>query len=81
MGDDAVVVFFDDLKLQRSEEFLIDQGHRESVISTRNMYQQAIEATFRAAVERIIGRRVVSFASTHETRSELRGGDLQVGAK
>src|SRR4051794_23188458 len=62
-AEDALIVFFDDLELQRSEEFLIEQGHAETVISTRTMYQQAIEGTFRAAVERIIGRRVTSFAS------------------
>jgi uncharacterized protein YbcI len=63
-SEDTLVVIFDELELQRSEEFLIEQGRSEVVTSTRNMYQQAIEATFRAAVERIIGRRVVSFAST-----------------
>jgi uncharacterized protein YbcI len=63
INDDSVVVFFDDLQLQRSEEFLIDSGERHSVIDFRNHYQQAIEATFRAAVERATGRRVTSFAS------------------
>jgi uncharacterized protein YbcI len=62
-SEEAVVVFFDDLELQKSEQFLVDQGHGESVVTTRSMYQQAIEGTFRAAVERIIGRRVTSFAS------------------
>ena len=62
-GEDAVVAFFDDLELQKSEEFLIARGHEESVLAARSSFQQAIEATFRAAVERIIGRRVTSFAS------------------
>jgi hypothetical protein len=33
------------------------------VIEVRNRYQQAIETTFRAAVERATGRRVVLFVS------------------
>ena len=61
--DDAVVVFLDGLKLQRTEEFLVDAGHQDTVIQTRGQYQQAIEPTFRAAVERATGRRVISFAS------------------
>lgn len=52
VGDDAVVVFLDDLELQRSEEFLIGAGEGQAVIDVRGRYQQAIETTFRAAVER-----------------------------
>ena len=62
-SDDAVVVFMDDLELQRSEEFLIESGDPDSVIEVRGRYQRAIEATFRAAVERATGRRVNSFSS------------------
>jgi Na+-translocating membrane potential-generating system (MpsC) len=56
-------VFLDDLKLQRSEEYLISAGEGRAVTDVRNHYQQAIEITFRAAVERATGRRVISFAS------------------
>lgn len=63
IGEDAVVVFLDHLELQRSEEFLISAGHAQAVIQVRSRYQQAIETTFRAAVERATGRRVVSFVS------------------
>jgi hypothetical protein len=61
--DENVVVFFDDLKLQRSEEYLIGAGESKAVTDVRHHYQQAIETTFRAAVERATGRRVISFAS------------------
>ena len=61
--DDSVVVFLDELKLQRSEEYLISAGEGRAVTDVRNHYQQAIETTFRAAVERATGRRVISFAS------------------
>ena len=61
--DDAILVFLDGLELQRAEEFLVDAGQQETVINTRAQFQQAIETTFRAAVERATGRRVTSFAS------------------
>lgn len=63
LGEDSVVVFLDDLELQRSEEFLIGAGQAQAVIDVRGRYQQAIETTFRAAVERATGRRVISFVS------------------
>jgi uncharacterized protein YbcI len=61
--DDMVVCLLDDLELQPNEAFLIDAGHGQAVVDVRSRYQQAIETTFRAAVERATGRRVVSFAS------------------
>ena len=63
INDDSVLVILDDLELQRSEEFMIGAGEGQSVLDVRNHYQQAIETTFRAAVERATGRRVVSFVS------------------
>jgi uncharacterized protein YbcI len=63
LNDDSVVVFFDDLQLQRSEEYLISAGEGHAVTDVRHHFQQAIEATFRAAVERATGRRVISFVS------------------
>jgi uncharacterized protein YbcI len=61
--DDVVFCMLDDLELMRNEEFLIGAGHEEAVLSIRSQYQQAIRATFSAAVERATGRRVISFAS------------------
>jgi len=61
--DDAVICFLDDLELQRSEHFLIEAGRGDTVTQVRSDYQAAIETTFRAAVERATGRRVISFAS------------------
>jgi uncharacterized protein YbcI len=63
MSEDAVIVFLDGIELQPSEEFLIESGHGDGVIEVRGRFQQAIETTFSAAVERVTGRRVVSFAS------------------
>lgn len=63
VDDDAIVVFFDGLELQQSEKLLIQGGYAGSVIAQRSDFQRAIEHVFRAAVERVSGRRVVSFAS------------------
>jgi uncharacterized protein YbcI len=61
--NDLVICVMDDLELMPNEQFLVDAGHRDSVIEVRSRYQQAIETTFRAAVERATGRRVISFVS------------------
>ena len=61
--DDTVIVLLDGLELLPNEEFLINQGHEEAVANVRTQFQKAIEPTFRAAVERATGRRVIGFAS------------------
>lgn len=63
VDEDSVVVFLDDLELLPNEEFLIGGGEGQAVIEVRNRYQQAIGTSYRAAVERVTGRRVVSFVS------------------
>jgi uncharacterized protein YbcI len=60
---DTVIVLLDGLELLPNEEFLISQGHEEVVVSVRVQFQNAIGPTFRAAVERATGRRVIGFAS------------------
>jgi uncharacterized protein YbcI len=61
--DDLVVCLLDELELLPNEEFLLSRGMGEGVIDVRTRYQRAIETTFRAAVERVTGRRTVSFMS------------------
>ena len=61
--EDTVLCILDELELLPNEEFLIDSGRADAVVELRGRFQQAIEATFRAAVERATGRRVVSFGS------------------
>jgi hypothetical protein len=56
-------VLLDELELLPNEEFLVENGHDDAVVKLRSEYQQAIEPTFRAAVERATGRRVIAFAS------------------
>ena len=61
--DDTIICFMDDLELLPSERFLIESGEGDAVTEVRSRYQASIEATYRAAVERITGRRVVQFVS------------------
>lgn len=61
--DDLVVCLLDGIELLPNEEFMVGEGKGDAVVDVRRHYQQAIETTFRAAVERATGRRVISFAS------------------
>jgi len=63
--DDFVIVVLDDLELLPNEEFLVANGKTETVAHVRTQYQHAIQAPFRAAVERATGRKVIGFASTN----------------
>jgi uncharacterized protein YbcI len=64
--DDTVVVLLDGLELLPNEEFLIEHDRVEPVTNLRELFHKAIEPTFRAAVERATGRRVVGFTSHFE---------------
>jgi uncharacterized protein YbcI len=64
IDDDFVIVVLDDLELLPNEKFLVDHGKQETVLQVRTQYQHAIQASFRAAIERATGRTVVGFAST-----------------
>jgi uncharacterized protein YbcI len=64
LGGGFVVVVLDDLELLPNEKFLVEHGKHETVIQVRTQYQHAIQASFRAAIERATGRRVIGFAST-----------------
>jgi uncharacterized protein YbcI len=61
--DDLVICMLDELELMPNEQFLVDEGHSDSVIEVRSRYQQAIQPSFCAVVERATGRRVISFVS------------------
>ena len=60
---DWVIVILDGLELLPNERFLIENGKSDVVTRVRTQYQLAIQSSFRAAVERATGRRVVGFAS------------------
>jgi uncharacterized protein YbcI len=61
--DDTVIVLLDGLQLLPNEALLVDNGQGDVVDRIRSEYQKAIEPTFRAAVERATGRRVIGFSS------------------
>lgn len=63
MVDETLIVLLDGLELLPNEEFLVGNGEEDAVSRLRTQYQKAIEPTFRAAVERATGRRVIAFAS------------------
>jgi uncharacterized protein YbcI len=64
VGDGFVVVVLDQLELLPNEQFLVENGEGDTVVQVRGRYQQAIESTFSAAIERATGRTVVGFDSS-----------------
>jgi uncharacterized protein YbcI len=63
LGNGYVVVVLDDPELLPNEKFLVENGKHDTVVHVRTQYQHAIQASFRAAVERATGRKVIGFAS------------------
>src|SRR3954454_7470633 len=63
LAGDSVVCFLDDLELLPNEDFMLEREMADAVVDIRERYQEAVGATFIAAVERATGRRVTSFHS------------------
>jgi uncharacterized protein YbcI len=61
--EDTIICLLDQLELMPNEQFLVGAGHGDGVLDVRGRFQQAIQPTFSAAVERATGRRVISFVS------------------
>ena len=61
IDDIALVVI--DAQPTISENTLIEAGHGERSIATREAFQDAIAPTFTAIIERATGRKVTSFSS------------------
>lgn len=49
--------------LTRAEKSLGQANHSDAIHRTRHLFQEAMEADFREAVERLTGRRVIAFIS------------------
>jgi uncharacterized protein YbcI len=64
VGENWVIVVLDGLQLLPNEQFLVENGQRDTVMEVRTRYQHAIRSSFSAAVERATGRTVIGFAST-----------------
>jgi uncharacterized protein YbcI len=62
--DGWVIVILDGVELLPNEQFLVERGKRDAVAHVRSQYQYAIQANFRAAIERATGRKVIGFTSS-----------------
>jgi uncharacterized protein YbcI len=58
----VLVTFMNDV-LTRAEKSLAESGRQEMVATIRHLYQETMESDFRAAIERLTGRKVVAFIS------------------
>ena len=50
-------MILDDLELLPNEKLLMENGKGDTVMQVRSQYQQAIQTTFQAAIERATGAR------------------------
>lgn len=57
--------------LTRAERSLIDSRRADVVHQTRHLFQEAMEADFREAIERLTGRTVTTFISGDNVESDL----------
>ena len=70
MGDDMLACMLGDVYTD-VEKTMIELQRQALVHETRSTFQQAMEHRFIAAVQRITGRRVVRFISTHHVGPDL----------
>jgi uncharacterized protein YbcI len=81
--DDAVLVILSGT-LSKAERRLVDQGEEKTVIATRRSFQRTMRAELVAAVERLVGRKVVAFMSDQQVDPDYAAevfvlGDVQSG--
>jgi uncharacterized protein YbcI len=70
LGDDLLACLMGDV-YTNVEKTLIELQHQTMVRETRSLFQQAMEGRLIATVERITGRRVARFMSTHHVGPDL----------
>jgi uncharacterized protein YbcI len=70
MGDDMLACLLGDVYTD-VEKTMIELQRQALVHETRSMFQQAMEHRFIVAVERLTGRRVAKFISTHHVGPDL----------
>jgi uncharacterized protein YbcI len=70
MGDDVLACLLADVYTD-VEKTMIELQRQALVHETRSAFQQAMERRFIADVERLTGRRVVQFISTHHVGPDL----------
>jgi uncharacterized protein YbcI len=59
--------------LTRAEKTLSETNRGEAVSQMRHLFQQTMDADFRAAVERLTGRKVVAFISGNDLDPDVAG--------
>jgi uncharacterized protein YbcI len=70
LGDDMLACLLGDVYTD-VEKTMIELQRQALVHQTRSAFQQAMERRFIAAVERLTGRRVTQFISTHHVGPDL----------
>jgi uncharacterized protein YbcI len=70
MGDDMLACLLGEVYTD-IEKTMIELQHKALVHETRSAFQQAMEQRFIRQVERITGRRVAQFISTHHVGPDL----------
>ena len=70
MGDDMLACLLGDVYTD-VEKTLIEMQRQALVHESRTAFQQAMEGRFIATVERLTGRRVAQFISTHHVGPDL----------
>ena len=70
MGDDMIACMLGDVYTD-VEKTMIELQHQALVHETRSTFQQAMEHRFISDVERLTGRRVARFISTHHVGPDL----------
>ena len=70
--DRIVVVVMADV-LNHAEKHLAQNGNHGDIGAARHLYQTEMEAEFRAAVERLTGRKVIAFLSANNLEPDLAG--------
>jgi uncharacterized protein YbcI len=68
--DNVVVTLMHDV-LSKAEKILAQNGSRQQVRATRELYRQEMEGDFRAVVERLTGRSVVAFLGASQLDQDV----------
>ncbi|HEV2814432.1 MAG TPA: DUF2294 domain-containing protein [Solirubrobacteraceae bacterium] len=69
-GDDAIVCTLED-SMTPAERHLVEMGEHQRLRDTRLFFQYASEDAFRAAIERITGRKVRAFISGIDPKTDV----------
>ncbi|HKH87323.1 MAG TPA: Na-translocating system protein MpsC family protein [Acidimicrobiales bacterium] len=69
-SDQVITVIMRDV-MTRAEKALVQTGERHAVMNMRQLLQEAMESDFKAAVERLTGRKVLAFVSGNHVDPDI----------